>query len=440
MTSTTSFTRDLKKEILINRRNAASVLSSDVAGELLEYAKPVDKNPDTVPSASAFDQLCVMYVLPPNTSAAEKWSFAKYLLCCGYSSSTNFMLFYNWLYTLAGFLYGSLFTNLLGKEYDRKLLTVLEVQAIHSAVSNLPNTTLAPTLTADERKEKHIQNAAFLFQEKITPLLPRPYLVMTEMATTPERNVLVYAYFGIICFAMIKDVTASGQSSLQVKRPAAIQQKYKITAKEYPYIGGSMAPSKKTFDMINRAWRELPGLRRNMFHYIARLSVSHTSGADDALHTTTSLMIWGDSAHIGFIIRMAVEFPMTLELEQLASDWKRFRAALKNLENTAAAVSAVASQNSGLTAVTGRDSRALIPYLKCILGDKMKSGLRADFEALLDLALGLLYRTDPNIAGYTGPQKYNNLVAVYDAYVKADTEYQTRLSEFQSAAAEIRQV
>lgn len=386
------------------KRLAANNLA---AANMLSLSRPVNQTLVTGASQSSQSTSFPVYTVPAVASDRAKWMFAMYLISCGTSRDATPTQVKSLLYSLSFLLYDQLLSSGDGKEYKKVILTPQQTNTVVDAV----------ILTGRDIQQKDdSERAASLRFPTICKMLPTPHTVTGDLAALETEWILVYAYYGLLGFALTKDVTGTGEPALTIARPTAIMSKYRLSPGQVPFIGSGMEPSNLVFEHTYKAWRELPYLRRQVFSYVATLGRPTTSAEDDAVYTTTRLMAWGENAHVALILRFAEECPVALDYPDIAADWSRFIRELTNFVGLCEPLKDTLGNPK-----LGPDGKEIkdidqLPFVKMIYLDKISILLRHEHERLLDIAVHFLKKTDIKLEQYQAPEVYLREAAKFSAY------------------------
>lgn len=389
---------------------------SQKASRIATLGQGGSKEANTTTSSSTIRSLSTVYDLPAGTTDEQKKSFVMYLIAVGRARTVTMQSVKNWLYTISYALYQREVKSGENIEYVRVVLESAVVAKIHKAINQNVTVMDLDKESKDEIRQKQIDLANTFEFRDWTPQLPVPAVVSPNLLYFPFYSTLVYGYYGIICFSLIKDVTNQGQPALMDARPDAILRKYHSKASEYPYLGGETAPVSEFYEMLHNAWRQLPFLRRGIFTYMSMLQRSRTTAEDEAAYTTTSMMRWGENAHVAIILRFATIDPLAKEWEPITPEWQSFNSEVEAMLELCPPV-----VNSSGQAILGPDKRPLkdeshLSWLKLVMLDKMSLAKRNSHEKLLEIAHHVVSEIDPKLQFYTATSNHPDAVAGYIAF------------------------
>jgi hypothetical protein len=394
---------------------------------LLSLAKPVTALSRKGVSAAAARTVIPCYVLPANFSASHHYGFAMYLLACCCSVSSSLLSIKSLLYTIFMLLYPSLLDEAEGREYAKVYLPPDVLILLDNFWSPTPK---HGGDSEDEMVWRFVQSGL----SRHCPALPDDGMVAIKM-TYGDRNWLpVYAQVGILCFALTKDVTATGEMALTVRRPSAILAKYRINSNDYPYIAGDASTSDWVYEQCYQAWRELPYLRRIMFRYFAPMIANESASEDEALFTTIRLMAWGESSHIALILAFLSANTLAYQYPKAQPHIAKFTREFEGLLGLCPPILDKGGQPIRTPSGKPEVDLAYLPYVKIIHMDKITVVLRHEHSYLLDLAVQILKLTDTRLGRYVAPDLYPTAGADYLDFVREYEEYDEEMNRLEASS------
>jgi len=407
---------------ILANQGTKSARSSQTMEQLLFAARPVTHVTVAAPSKSSVASQTVVYALPNTAPPDAHWGWATYLIAAGAADVITRSEARVWLYSFANVIYSELILPAEGKEFRRVILPA-------ACVTILTNIAIIHAQNRNDADADLLARFTALSVAQYVPLLPRFGRMHSSMLRSEQDWIRVYAYFGICCFALTKDITATGAVALTVARPDAIIRKYKYDELAVPYLTGDIMCSESMYEQLNTVWRILPFLRRYLFAYFSTLGQTDTTAEDDALHTTTRLMAWGDNSQVSLILRFISENEIVLEYEAARAALAKFAREFKGFMELCPPLLDVNGNPVLSASGTPMKNDNRLPFEKLIHGDKITVCLRHDHEYLLDMAVGVLRRTDQRLEGYQAPDKYPraasdflNFVTRYEEYVAAQEQ------------------
>jgi len=348
------------------------------------------------------------YILPDNATLDDKKAWMWMLaFSANNSDETDKTRWSNLIASMTAALYPTLIGGGPSSSITKNVLTttqVLEAKRIAALAAHIVDGPGGPR-AAEIRAAAEALYALLIPEIRLVPELP---------AGLPSETVMWYAYFGVIIFAMVKDVNDTGGAALKVNRYRALKSKYGWDDGTAPMLEEAARPSDHAFAQINRAWVRLPELRGPLFRYLCRISEIDASVEDEAVFSVVRLMKYADLTHIALIGQFLVEYPWAVELPLLAGSVRGYLTSIQQLLGMCDD-----RRDAGgrlmLRADGNREKETtLLPYIKLLHSDKLDIAKREKVKPLLYLAHHVLKATVTTLGAYAVPEQYPAVLAQFN--------------------------
>jgi hypothetical protein len=382
---------------------------SDETSQNITSMLPIRKIEGAVGSSSAsMRAMAKVYIVPSTATAKQRECFFMFLACLYHTSSDkDQMKWNNLLATLIHFLYKDVVTPVINHELQPVQMTVAQLEVISAMV-----------VAVAERPKGSQQTAAPLFKDAgyKKSLFDLPVIAGPAVGSVMwvEEWTAMYAFLGVICFTVNKDITGSGENALRSARFIALSNKYKWSPDKYTFLGGSLSPNEHAFEMTTAAWKRLPVTRRVFFSYAGKIGELSGTAEDEALYTTVRLMKWTDLAHVQIITTFLSQYGW-------AGSCPALRASITEYNNSISQMVSMCpvlydTMGRKITRTGGAEARdvALLPFIKAIHGDGLDVARRDRFLPLLYVAHKVLSTDNTTLASYQVPESFQ---AAYDEFI-----------------------
>jgi hypothetical protein len=313
--------------------------------------------------------------------------------------------------TTLGLLYADKLNEVVGAEVQVDTITYEQLGNISEYVRWMTNPSI---LNEDE----HFEKARELKHNPRAFALPLPMGCLIGSVSVEPELISFYAYLGVICAAAVKDATGSGNQALTVSRFRAIRDKYKWATDNYPFLGGSSAPSVFSLDKLSDVWKRLPITKRVFFTSVCRIAEIGGSAEDEALFLTLRLMKFSDMTHVMIIGSFLVAYPWAASIPSLAPSVINFDNETRRLMKMCPDVKDSAGRTVLTAGRVAEKDASLLPYAKLIHGDTLDIVKRDSMLPLLYVAKRQLSITQHTLASYTVdsefPQVYDDFLRVME--------------------------
>lgn len=346
-----------------------------------------------VSMASAMD-IVTVYALPPSRTKLQLEAFLWQLVFRMRDPGTESIAYWvSCLATLVYTLYGGLFSSEVLSTLSLNVLKQSEIEACEDFMVYMKQCAIDSLSPDDNRVDELDEKMNLSMLPALGDIAPLLVKAGREMAT-------YYAYLGVLMFAIVKDVSATGKEALMVSRSSAVTKKYKWTEESAPFLFQGALPLIHGFTKISSAWLRLPAVKYVLFKYVARLSDTIVSTEDEAMFTTARLMQFADLAHVMIIGQFIKMYPWVVSLDELSSDLANYKEGWDSLVAACPDITSYKSSKSGKKVAYIHKDISVIPYLKMIYGDKKDLAKREGMKVLLYVAYQALKEDIPTLSSY----------------------------------------
>jgi hypothetical protein len=376
-----------------------SASGTAAANVLRSAARPVTSGTVRRATASVKANLVVVYELPAGATDRAGYALLMQLIAALTSESITLSQTKSVLYSMVMAFYPQLLVAGDQVEFKRIVLPKTVETSLEASYPPLVRMKGQGHLTDNAR---YLATAAYAAM----PLLPIDGYLPPVMTGGETPTIPVYAFLGVLAFALTKDVTESGRDALTIARSAAVLSKFILDPDDVPYLTPKYGPSDEAFKHLYSAWRELPFLRRAFFKYMVHVPHAESTIEDLAVFTTIRLMAWGEASHISLMIKFLDAHPLSLDYPKLAPYWTRFaREMTEFMKFCPELLNANGTPRTDSKGVILRDLNFL-PYVKLIELDVLSVLIRHEYELPLDIAIHVLRQSDTRLNSYKAPDKY----------------------------------
>jgi len=385
----------------INKRSADQAGASEKVMRILADAPPATGR--AAPSAASIRDATVAYVLPEKATLDQKWAFFRYLnVAATNTDDTNPKRWSSWLLSLMALLYRHLIDSV-----DRSEVYIQELG--QDEMDEL--TAWYEWCQGESPMQYTVAEANRVNLMKAVPgdIFPRGYTYIPHLIEQQHDILEMYAYLGIVLFAVSKDAGRQGERALKVARPEAALLKYRWTSTDVPSIATRLAPTAHAFQMINNSWVRLPSSRLVIFSYVCRIASLNAPATDEAVFLTVRLMKWSDHSHIALISEFLTKYPWATRISSLTSSVSAFNSAVSQMIQMCPPLRddrGIIRKNSAGVAMIDKE---LMPYTKVLHGDKLDIGKRDTMSPLLWVAYNALLPDHPSLSQYTVEDRFDTV-------------------------------
>jgi hypothetical protein len=385
-------------------------IAATSASLMTNILTPTPLTGKTISSSAAVRSIPALYTLPRGSSMTVTWDWFLYLCACATNKKeTSAACWTTWLLSLIWLVYGPVIQDQLDKEFVVTVLSDKSLRVIAGYHTEV--VTHIGESVADLGRSLPPLSARYVIAGLPTPGGFKPADYQCPMST-----LVMYAYFGIICFSVSKDAGDRGKAALHEGRPKALMEKYKWSASDAPMIGSTLRPSAHVFSILTQCWMRIPSVRSHLFTHLAHLSSLGVAAEDEATYTTVRLMKWNNLTHVALIGLFLNKFPHARYAAMLASEIEAHNRGLQQLGALCPPLmDTLGRPIKNADGSTAFDS-TLMPYVKVLYSDKLDIAMQKDMKGLLAVAHAMLRPENDSLKDYTAPTGYDALITAFRAY------------------------
>lgn len=380
-------------------------------------------------SGAGMRQIPTVYELPATATLVVKREWFNYLAMIGRrSTGIDSMLVQNWLLSIIALCYPEALKPLDGK--DVKLVT-LDAPKLTTIGTTLQEVTKITGKSKDELKDKF---AAALKKGSLPDFPDLGACNPADLKTSFDTKI-PYAYLGILCLTIHKDVMGSGAVAVTQARPKNYKDKYHWDAASAPHVLGSLAPHTNMLVASGIAWKNMPAARSAFFRIATAISTFDASAEDEALHLMVRMLKWDDLGHMPIIGDFLNDYPEANFCPALQSSIKAYDRGMIQLYKSCPV----------LLTPDGRPSKnadgeleydvTQLPYVKIYHTDKLEVSTRKSMEPVLAVALHEGKTKRQSLAAYVAPQGQGTVIAAWTAWLAGYRAYLAELDDDSKSVA-----
>lgn len=204
---------------------------------------------------------------------------------------------------------------------------------------------------------------------------------------------VIYGVLSLVMFLAGKTITEENKSSIESKRPAAIENKF--SCKNSMFLTGAYKMSRAAHEGVNRSWTILSEFRRKVFDALTYFPQNDTSLSMNVIWTTVKLMEYVGMQHTQLIHALLRTYPWVINVPALRSSVHAYLVSLTQFQHVEA---------------------RLRPFYKVIYGDRSTLFLRKNMEPLIAVAVHHLSENRPEVSNYFTTSGSKAVITAFERY------------------------